>query len=53
MLGEVLVTQKVHEKDDRLERSNDPSRCGGKREEEGLVDLCQDLLFLQVWETRG
>lgn len=52
MLGEVLESQKTHKKDYRLEGLEDPGRYRDRREKEGLVDLCQNLLLPQVWETR-
>lgn len=52
MLGEVLVSQKAHKEDYRLAGLEYPGRYRDRREKKGFVDLCQDLLFPQVWETR-
>lgn len=52
MLGEVLVSQKTHKDDYRLEGLKCPGRYRDKREKKGFVDLYQDLLFPQIWETR-
>lgn len=52
MLGEVLVSQKAHKEDYRLAGLENPGRYRDRREKKGFVDLYQDLLFPQVWETR-